>query len=155
MNGLLSSTSTSSSLGELYRQPHRSYTSPQWSGVVSVGELSQWQVEAIRKLLQLLALPRDWDSYGSPPPSEFAITAAVRLILCIDLEYFLLPRVVPVAGGGVQLEWSLGFREIEIEIDDDGSAGYLKSQHGKPIEEEQISLADLPRIRALLTWLIA
>ena len=154
MSGLQFSTSTSSSLGELYRQPHGSYTSPQWSGVVSVGDLSQWQVEAIRKLLQLFTLPRDWDSYGSPPPSEVAIMAAVRLILRIDLESFLSPLVVPVAGGGVQLEWSLGSREVEIEINDRGSAEYLKSSGGKPIEEGPIALPDLPRIRALLTWLI-
>lgn len=154
MNGLQSSTWTSSSLGEMYRQPHRSHASPQWSSVVSVGDLSQWQVDAIRKLLQLLSLPRDWDSYGSPPPSEVAVMSALHLILHIDLEYFLSPHVVPVGGGGVQLEWSLGSREIEVEIDDEGSAGYLKSQHGKPIEEDQISLADLPRIRALLTWLL-
>jgi hypothetical protein len=154
MNELQFSTSTSSTLGQMYRQTQPSYTSSQWSGVVLVSELSQWQIEAIRKLLQLLALPRDWDSYGSPSPSEVAVTAAVRLILGIDLDYFVSPRVVPVSGGGVQLEWSSGSREVEIEINDECAAEYLKSHHGKPIEEGQISLADFPRIRALLTWLI-
>ncbi len=154
MNGLQFSTSTSSTLGQMYRQEQRSYTSPQWSGVVLVSELSQWQIEAIRKLLQLLALPRDWDSYGSLPTSEVAVTASVHLILGIDLDYFVSPRIVPVSGGGVQLEWSFGSREVEIEISDERSAEYLKNQHGKPIEEGQISLADLPRIRSLLTWLM-
>jgi hypothetical protein len=154
MNELQFSTSTSSTLGQMYRQAQPSYASPQWSGVVLVSELSQWQIEAIRKLFQLLALPRDWDSYGSPSPSEVAVTAAVRLILGIDLDYFVSPRVVPVSGGGVQLEWSVGSREVEIEINDECAAEYLKSHRGKPIEEGQISLADFPRIRALLTWLI-
>jgi hypothetical protein len=154
MNGLQFSTSTSSTLGQMYPQTQRSYMSPQWSGVVLVSELSQWQIEAIRKLFQLLALDSDWDSYGSPPPSEVAVTAAGRLILGIDLDYFVSPRIVPVSGGGVQLEWSFGSREIEIEIDDEASAGYLKSHQGKPIEEGQISLADFPLIRSLLTWLI-
>jgi hypothetical protein len=139
----------------MYPQAQRSYTSPQWSGVVLVSELSQWQVDAIKKLFQLLALPHDWDSYGSPPPSEDAVTAAVRLILDIDLDYFVSSRVVPVSGGGVQLEWSFDSRELEIEINDEGAGEYLKSHHGKPIEEGQISLADFPRIRALLAWLIA
>ena len=155
MNGLQFSTSTSSTLGQMYPQTERSHTSPQWSGVVLLKDLSRWQIEAVRKLFQLLALPRDWDSYGSPPPSEVAITAGVRLILGIDLDHFVSPRVVPVSGGGVQLEWSLGSREVEIEIDDEGSVEYLKSVGAKPVEEGPLSLADLPRIRSLLTWLIA
>jgi hypothetical protein len=138
----------------MYPQAQRSYPSPQWSRVVLVGELSQWQVGAIRKLFQLLALPHDWDSYGSPPPSEVAVTAAVHLILGIDIDYFVSPRIVPVSGGGVQLEWSLGPREIEIEFGDEGSASYLKSHHGKPIEEGPTSLADASLIRSLLMWLM-
>ena len=154
MNGLQSSTSTSSSLGQMYPQSQRSYASPQWSRVVLVSELSQWQIDAIRKLVQLLALPRDWDSYGSPPPSEVAVKAAGSLILDIDLDYFVSPHIVPVSGGGVQLEWRVGSRELEIEIDDEGSAEYLKSSHGKPVEEGQISLAELPLTRSLLTWVM-
>jgi hypothetical protein len=154
MNGLQSVTATSSTLEQMYPSAQRSHTSPQWSGVVLLRDLSRWQIEAVRKLFQLLALPRDWDSYGSPPPSEVAITAGVRLILGIDLDNFVSPRVVPVSGGGVQLEWSLGTSEVEIEIDNEGSAEYLKSSKGKPIEEGPISLGDLTEMRSLLTWLM-
>jgi len=154
MNGLQSVTATSSTLGQMYPPAQRSYTSPQWSGVVLLSDLSRWQIEAVRKLFQLLTLPRDWDSYGGPPPSEVAVTAGVRLILGVDLDYFVSPRIVPVSGGGVQLEWSLGSREVEIEIDDDGSAEYLKSSYGKPIEEAPLSLGDVTQIRSLLTWLM-
>jgi len=154
MNDLQFSTSTSSSLGQMYPQAQRPYASPQWSRVVLVSELSQWQIDAIRKIFQLLALDSDWDSYGSPPPSEVAVKAAVRLILGIDIDYFVSPRIVPVSGGGVQLEWSLGTREVEIEIDNEGSAEYLKSSKGKPIEEGPISLGDLTEMRSLLTWLM-
>jgi len=138
----------------MYPQAQRSYPSPQWSDVVFVSQLSQWQIETIRKLFQLLAMPYDWDSYGSPPVSDVAVKAVVRLILDIDFDYFVSPRIVPVSGGGVQLEWRFGSREIEIEIDDEGSAVYLKSQNGKPIEEVQISLADVSLIRSLLMWLM-
>jgi len=73
--------------------------------------------------------------------------------MAIDLDNFLLPRVIPVSGGGVQLEWSFGVREIEIEVDDDGLVEYLKTERGRPIEESQIGLADLTGIRSLLMWL--
>ena len=154
MNGLQSSTSTSSSLGQMFSQAQRSHQSTQWSGVVFVSELSQWQIDAIRKLDQLHALPRDWDSYGSSPPSEIAVKAAVRLILDIDFDYFVSPHIVPISGGGVQLEWSLGSREVEIEIDSEGSAEYLECSFGKPIEEGPISLVDVAQVRSLLTRLL-
>ncbi len=154
MNGLQSSTSTSSSLGQMFPQAQQSYQSTQCSGVVFVSELSQWQIDTIKKLDQLLDLPRDWDSYGSSPPSEISVKAAVRLILDIDFEYFVSPRIVPVSGGGVQLEWSLGSRDVEIEINDEGSAEYLECSLGKPIEEGPISLVEVSQVRSLLTRLL-
>ena len=138
----------------MYLVVQRSYPSPQWSRVVLVSELGQWQIEAIRKLLHLLSLPHDWDSYGSPPPAEVAVTAGVGLILGMDLDYFVTPRIVAVSGGGVQLEWTLGSREIEIEIDSEGSAEYLECSFGKPIEEGPISLVDVAQVRSLLTRLL-
>ena len=155
MNGLQSVIALTSTLGQMYPSAHRSFTSSQWSGVIYLSDLSRWQIEAIRTLIQLLALPRNWDSYGSPPPLEVAVAAGVRLILAIDIEYLVSPRIVPVSGGGVQLEWCLDSREVEIEIDNEGSAEYLKSVDAKPVEEGPIALADLSRIRSLLTWLIA
>ncbi len=149
-------TVTASSIyGQIYLRDQPSYTSPQWSRVVLVAKYSRWQIQAITKILGLLSLPNDWDSYGSPPPTEIAATSAIQLVTDINLDYFLSPRVVPVPGGGVQLEWSFGPREVEIEIDDDGSVEYLKTEKGNPIEEKQISLADFPVIRSLLLWVTA
>jgi hypothetical protein len=51
MNQQQFSTSTSSTLGQMYRQVRHTYTSPQWSGVVLVSELNKWQIDTIRKLL--------------------------------------------------------------------------------------------------------
>ena len=119
-----------------------------------VSELSQWQIETIRKLFQLLVLPHDWDSYSSPPPSQVAVKTAVRLILDIDFDYSVSPHVVPVSGGGIQLEWRLGSREVEIEIDCEGSAEYLECSFGKPIEEGQIALVDVAQVRSLLKRLL-
>lgn len=154
MSGLQSSSATTGSiLGKIWTREECSYASPQWSRVVLVSDYGQWQIRTIKRICELLSLPENWDSYGSPPPTPVAVTGAIQLIKGINLDSFLSPRVVPVAGGGVQLEWSCREREVEIEIDDEGSVEYLKTERGRPIEESQIGLADLTGIRSLLMWL--
>lgn len=156
MNGLQSlPTRTSSTLGQVYLGEQHTYRSSQWSDVIFVSQLSQWQVQGIKKLVEIMALPQNWDSYGSPPPSQGAVSIAIELLMGIDLDYFLSPRVVPVAGGGVQLEWSLGTREVELEVLDDGSVEYLRIEDGQPFDEGQISPINLGMVRSLLTWLIS
>lgn len=156
MNGLQSSTATTSStVGRIQGWERPTHKSAQWSDVILLGDLSQWQVQGIKNLVEVVSLPDNWDSYGSRPPAQTAVTSAIQLIMGINLDYFLSPRVVPVSGGGVQLEWSFGAREVEIEIDDDGSVEYLKTERGRPIEEGQIALTDLAGIRSLLMWLMA
>ncbi len=129
--------------------------SSQWTQVVLIRDYSSSQIQTMRRIFELRSLPRDWDSYGSPPPGDVAVASAVQLVSRISLDSFLAPRVLPVSGGGVQLEWSFGPREVEIEIDDDGSVEYLRTEKGKPIEERRVSLADLPLIRSLLVWVTA
>lgn len=156
MRALQSPTAIISSiLGNIQVREEPPQTSPQWSEVVLVAGFSPWQIRTIRRICELLLLPQDWDSYGSPPPTKVAAHRAIQLVTGINPDSFLSPRVIPVPGGGVQLEWSLGEREVEIEIDDDGSVEYLKAERGRPITEGQIALADLAGTHSLLSWLTA
>src|SRR2546427_5293119 len=123
----------SSVLGHIQVREERPHTSPQWIEVVLIGGCSLWQARTIRRIYELLLLPRNWDSYGSPPPTRVAANRAIQVIRGINPDSFLSPRVIPVPGGGVQLEWSFGEREVEIEIDDDGSVEYLKAERGRPL----------------------
>jgi hypothetical protein len=60
-------------------------------------------------LVELTKLEHGWDGYGSIPPTTDAIRTAAHL------------QVVPVAGGGLQLEIHAGGGDLEIEIQPDGS----------------------------------
>lgn len=99
---------------------------------------SEWQETAIKCVLKVLNLPLNWDSYGSPPPTKKAMGSAIKLLQSIDLENFQVPNVVPVSGGGIQIEWTIEDRELELEFLPDGSIEFLKCENGEPFEEGKI-----------------
>lgn len=125
----------------------------QWSSVIPTGALSQWQIQGIKRLNKVLSLPENWDSYGSCPPTHAAANAAMDLLTGIDIDYFVAPRVVPVSGGGLQLEWEIGERGLELLILDDGSVEYLTTERGEPHEEGHIHL--IYEVRPLFLWLLS
>jgi len=53
----------------------------------------------------LSALQKDWDSFGSEPPTSEAILAARKLIAEASRDCMLPHFVGPISGGGVQIEW--------------------------------------------------
>jgi hypothetical protein len=87
---------------------------------------------AFQRVAQLGELGPDWDSYGAAPPAHRAIATAYGLLLTAYQHYErtvgerIRPyAIVPVADGGVQLDWRGPAAEIEVEIDPTGSIGYL------------------------------
>ena len=66
-------------------------------------------------------LQPNWDSYGGLHPTQEAISVAKGLANAL----LSLPHVVPVATGGVQLEWHVAGFDIEIEVGPDGSCEAL------------------------------
>ncbi len=108
--------------------------------------------KAFGDLDELSTLPIGWDSYGSPKISDDLIMAAKRFLYQLEFE-FIAPRVVPVSGGGIQLEWQIGERELELEFTDSENIGYLKVRNEKPIEESQFNLNDFNAGRSAIQWL--
>lgn len=70
------------------------------------------------RLVALSQLPPDWDSYGARAVQHTAIQSALRFLAWIPDAP--IPAVVPVATGGVQVEWHLPGLDIELEFQPDG-----------------------------------
>lgn len=109
---------------------------------------------ALQRLVQLSGLAQDWDSYGGAPPSSQAISAARRLVIEVAEKFGGLSgelarpyAVVPIAGGGVQIEWAGPEAELEVEIGPDGSLSYLlverRAGERKFEERERVSLTKI------------
>ncbi len=90
------------------------------------------QATALRKLDELKSLPEDWDSYGADLISPNAIARAKSIITSVMIAFdriigivVQLTDVIPIADGGVQLEWIGPHAELEIEISPNGNISLL------------------------------
>ena len=95
--------------------------------------------QTLRLLDELGRLEPDWDTYGSEPPTKEAIAAARHLIEEVQRGFkgteagLSLPfAVVPLSGGGVQIEWRGANDSIEVEIGPRGEWGYLLARGAGP-----------------------
>lgn len=125
----------------------------QWSRDLPVAQLEPWQIRALEDVLRLAALPPNWDSYGSPPPKRNAIEASIILLVSAAPSDLPEPDVVPVSGGGIQIEWAMGRRELELNVLPSGAVEYLKAEDGEPVREDIMGVLDSIHLHSLLTWL--
>lgn len=129
----------------------------QWSKVIPIRDLSSWQDDAVIGVLRISNLPQNWDSYNSPPPTQKAVDVSINLLRDNYLSSIDLPApfIVPISGGGIQIEWIIDDRELELEVLPDGSIEYLKSENKEPFEEEKIASPSSAEIFSLLSWLLS
>lgn len=121
--------------------------------VILTNELPAWLRASLPRLLRLCHMQFNWDSYGSPPPSLALVKGVVRWLCLAEKETFPEPEVVPASAGGIQLEWYLGKRELEIEFTATGQIEYLRSDNERREEKEDV-IKNLDDLRSLLGWLI-
>lgn len=102
---------------------------------------------ALERLEEFKMLREDWDSYGAVPISAIAISGARELAAEIISKHALSIRpagyafnVVPTPDGGVQLEWDIDARHLEIAVSPQGSLAYLFATTRN--EERQISAGE-------------
>ncbi|MEO5631782.1 MAG: hypothetical protein ABIQ24_03665 [Nitrospiraceae bacterium] len=144
---------------ESRRGTRRSYvvrTTSQGVDVVKVDPQWTWQKEPVLRIAECVALKENWDSYGGHPPSFDTVLAAIDLIDAIPQHDPPRPRVVPLATGGIQLEWKVSQRELDIEISPGSTYRYLKFDPRITSGEldNELPLDSLSDVEDLLSWLI-
>lgn len=75
--------------------------------------LPGWVIPACLHLFVLQKLPDNWDSYGGVALQARHRDAALRFLGLIMSDDIPMPDIVPLADGGVQLEW----RQPGVEVD--------------------------------------
>ena len=75
-----------------------------------------WLRLTMLRCVELLALPRNWDSYGAEPISPELTWTALQLLRCFMRDGMSRPKIVPTNRGGVQLEWHQDGIDLEVEI---------------------------------------
>lgn len=89
---------------------------------VSRAEQTEAYAAVASRVDDLLALPGSWDSYSGNRPTEQLVRWALDFLrdaVGVLLDFGIdppIPFFVPTVSGGVQFEWSLDDRELELEV---------------------------------------
>jgi len=95
---------------------------------------------------ELSLLGPNWDSYGAERISASAVAFALRLV---DLTRpSVLPEMVGINDGGIELDWAAGERSLEVTISPNGVVTEV-AVNGALIEADSLGQAAVNLIR---TW---
>jgi hypothetical protein len=75
-----------------------------------------WQKDSVSKLIELVALPENWDGYGASPIGRDVAFFALEILQGSLGERTPKPSVVPTSVGGIQLEWHEKGIDLELQI---------------------------------------
>ena len=112
--------------------------------------MSAQLLRALERVIELLQLPRGWNSHGAEPVSEAAFKQTVEFLTTYLIEDVAGPVLVPTVRGGVQLEWHRQGVDIEVEVSPDGSVSWCADDRRTGEEFEAVLAGQEEAIR---TWL--
>ena len=120
-----------------------------------VSQRPTWFEGAATRLLALMDLAPNWDSYGGRPVSLATASHAFQLLTRLCDFGLPAPRLVPTAPGGVQFEWDVEGVELELELEPGGGmvAIFDDAQRGESWERE-LPPSDLLPIEVALRRLV-
>jgi hypothetical protein len=126
-----------------------------WNTAYEIDALNEWQLRVIRKIMALRGLPQGWNSYGSAPISDETIDEAVRLVGSNIFPPALgAPSVFPLSGGGIQLTWTMGSREVELEVNAERGSEVVVSSGEVVVELPSRRPIEHIPVGRLLSWLV-
>ena len=109
--------------------------------------------EVIEQIEKLKRLEADWNGYGAEPINPRIIESSQQFIRSLHNQLRVLPQVVPMTQGRLQLEWHDGTRSLELEFESPSQVHYLKWDSSIGLDEEDIvPVADQTRLRELIEW---
>ena len=97
---------------------------------------------AFERLDELAKLERDWDSYGALPLTSTALALADGMMrksvkqLGSPLGERVAPyTLMPIADGGVSIEWRGSRATLELDIGPSGALSYLLIDHSTEVRQ--------------------
>lgn len=76
----------------------------------------EWWSSAIQRILFLLELPDNWDSYGAKKVDRNIAFQAVQILQQISRPDIPPPSIVPTVNGRLQFEWHTNGIDLEFEV---------------------------------------
>ena len=133
-------------------------TGQQWEQAVPLDwsrSTSPWMSGCFTKIIAFGRMAGGWDGGTSPPATGDAIFVAGRVLVAVaQVEDLPEPHLAPVPGGGVQFEWSLGDRGLELEVLPNGDLLCLQID-GDSVREIQVRLNKWEAAVENARWLLS
>lgn len=124
---------------------------PNTSSLTDVRSDSDWLGPTVTKLASLLSLPFGWDGgRGQPVSAEVAIYAVSLLIETMPRRA-VAPHLVPLAGGGLGIEWHRNGLDVELIIPRAGSVDAFWEDLATGIETERSYTIDFRELADPIT----
>jgi hypothetical protein len=95
-----------------------------------------WLNPTIASYFNLLNLTDNWDSYGSKPINRDLIQQSLTLLTMVMHASSPHPSVVPMSGGGIQIEWHRRQQDLEIAFLADEAPQYYYKNRSTGVEQE-------------------
>lgn len=106
------------------------------------------------RLDQVAVLGPDWDGHGTPPIDPAVLRAVRDWGQSMPGWVFApAPAVVPLSSGGLQLEWHVGPRILELEFGSPEAIHYLRWDPENGVQDEDTyPTGDRTRSEELIGW---
>lgn len=112
---------------------------------------SDWREAVEARLRRLQKYELGWDGYQGKPPRSAVIEFARSILSSVMKPSVEAPSIVPLSGGGLQLEWHNGGLDIEVTIYAPFQAELTVEYHdGREAAEELPLVADFSELGAVL-----
>lgn len=112
--------------------------------------LPPWVKQTVTALVEIMQLAQNWDSYGARPVATVAVGRALDILTRVMGKASPAPNIVPLADGGLQMEWHTGNHDLEVVIPADEVATYYHSSSHSPADEGEL-LAPYKRVASLVS----
>jgi hypothetical protein len=96
--------------------------------------IAQWFLDVLGRFKELSGLPANWDHHGAPPVEVADLAEALKTLSGVMALNTPTPAIVPISGGGLQLEWHRAGLDVEIVVglgDEDGLYFHDKASGGE------------------------
>ena len=101
--------------------------------------IPSWVKPTIARLVDVQRLPENWDSYGSHPIKAELIKNALGVLGATMSQNIPAPAVVPLADGGLQLEWHRRQQDLEIVFSADEPAQFFYRNRATDQQDEGLA----------------
>ncbi len=89
---------------------------PEQRGAYGEDRIPEWWSSAIQRILFLLDLPDNWDSYGAQKIDRNIAFHSVQILQQISRPGIPAPAIVPTVNGHLQFEWHTNGIDLEFEV---------------------------------------